>query len=311
MLNKFVKRCSAVALAAAMVLPVAAVAGVAEEKNVEDKFTTELSLKIPKLTEGEKISVGIYVDIPDDVPFAIAEDKRYTYDFANPTDLSTAKQSFVTFDEYYKKHSQDKFSESELNKNWRAEYSPMAQNSDYLGPYDVTFEEYKQEHADDTYTKSDLYAKWIKRSGIYDKYDVKYEEYLYDYAQEHDISKCKPEFYYDGMQTAILVQVDKDELYRIAADEQVAAVDYWERYYAVPQVDVQFFYDAEDLLRILRASVDLERKFYSMSCDLDQDGEVTSSDALLALRSSVGLSAVRQPTPSIPYPLYDVKKYGK
>ena len=227
-----------------------------------------------------------------------------------PDDVEFAKKGVGSFEDYYKEHQNDKLTSGELYSRWFLECQPEVDPTHSFFTADISKEEYARIHANDTKKECEIYLDWLKECKPYDQYNVKYEEYLYDYAEEHDLLKYKPLFKYYSS-PAIYISVSKDEFYQIAAYDDVKTVEYWEVVTALPDVVEEFFYDSGDALRILRASVGLERKFYSMSCDLNQDGSIDSTDALSALRSSVGLENVTQPQPGLTYPLYDVSKFGR
>ena len=116
--------------------------------------------------------------------------------------------------------------------------------------------------------------------------------------------------YYSNMYISLKLPIS--ELYRVISeyDNLIELVYYWDTTIdQMPMADDIFEYSSDDSLFILRASVGLEDKNWSIAFDVDQDGEVDSSDALTALRASVKLGSVHYNISKL-YPLYDVSKYG-
>lgn len=81
-------------------------------------------------------------------------------------------------------------------------------------------------------------------------------------------------------------KLTKDEILQTAAHEEVVRID-WVR---TDQPFAAYGYDAQDALRILQVTVDLREGDYRVGKDdVDNDGIISSLDALYALQCSVGL----------------------
>lgn len=132
-----------------------------------------------------------------------------------------------------------------------------------------------------------------------------------DLLIQADLSQYKPMISYRN-ETRVYITLPVSELYRITDlfGDRINCVYYWDKEGTNICIDDVFTFDSGDSLTILRASVGLEDKNWSIAFDVNQDGDVDSVDALIALRASVHLENVSNPTSTI-YPIYDVSKYGK
>ncbi len=132
-----------------------------------------------------------------------------------------------------------------------------------------------------------------------------------DLLVQADLSKYKPMISYKN-ETRVYITLPVSELYRITDffGDKINCVYYWDKT-DKSRIDSEstFSYNSADSLAILRASVGLEDKNWSIAFDVNQDGEVDSVDALIALRASVDLEKVINNVERI-YPIYDVSKYG-
>jgi len=133
-----------------------------------------------------------------------------------------------------------------------------------------------------------------------------------DLIAEADLAKYKPMISYNN-ETKVYLTLPVSELYKITDlfGDNIVCVYYWDKSEKTAiSIDKTVTYDSGDSLTILRASVGLEDKNWSLAFDVNQDGDVDSVDALMALRASVNLENISNNLSKI-YPIYDVSKYGK
>lgn len=93
----------------------------------------------------------------------------------------------------------------------------------------------------------------------------------------------------------VIVWLDQEQIYRLAAMDQVCMLLYYEDDSNVTSEAIVFEYTALDALRILQACVGLTSWHFGPEYDVNQDGHVNALDALLALQSSVGLITISWP----------------
>ena len=100
----------------------------------------------------------------------------------------------------------------------------------------------------------------------------------------------------DDSAIMMALELTKEEILRLAGFEEVAFIEYSYNLYSQIR-----FYDAQDALRILQASVDLIEATAGPEFDVNQDQTVNAVDALLALQSSVELIVISWP-PNMMFP---------
>ena len=93
----------------------------------------------------------------------------------------------------------------------------------------------------------------------------------------------------------VIVWLNQEQIYRLAAMDQVCLLLYYEDDSNVTPEDIVVEYTPSDALRILQACVGLTSWHFGPKYDVDQDGYVNTLDALLALQSSVGLITISWP----------------
>ena len=120
----------------------------------------------------------------------------------------------------------------------------------------------------------------------YNYYD--YESYYDNFINTHDLFSCFPKFKEFTDAPCLYLKVSQEKLKEITSDESVVFIDLEEADNTLLDSGVYRYFDSSDALRILRESVSSIKKHFGPNYDVNDNGIVDSSDALVALRVSAG-----------------------